>query len=73
MTEDVREIFTGKEAKSLAMKSILRGATLHEAVTQFRSLLRDTAMAMTKGNKSKAAQLLNVHRNTMHYYKGKAS
>ena len=51
--------------ESLVSEMIERHILLEEAVSEFEKRFIQTALSKTRGNQSKAAEVLGVHRNTL--------
>ena len=54
-----------EKLESLVAEMIERQIYLNEAVSEFEKRFIQTALAKTRGNQTKAAVVLGVHRNTL--------
>jgi DNA-binding protein Fis len=54
-----------EKLESLVSEMIERRIYLDEALNEFEKRFIQTALAQTRGNQTKAAQVLGVHRNTL--------
>ncbi len=54
-----------EKLESLVAEMIERRIYLDEAVGEFEKRFIQTALAQTRGNQTKAAEVLGVHRNTL--------
>jgi DNA-binding protein Fis len=54
-----------EQLQSLVSEMIDRRIYLEEALNEFEKRFIQTALAQTRGNQTKAAQVLGVHRNTL--------
>ena len=54
-----------EKLESLVAEMIERHIYLDEAVSEFEKRFIQTALSRTRGNQTKAAEVLGVHRNTL--------
>ena len=60
-----KEKFVKEQLESLVTEMIERRIYLDEALNEFEKRFIQSALTKTRGNQTKAAQVLGVHRNTL--------
>jgi len=61
----LRKVVVKEKLESLVVEMIERRIYLDEALGEFEKRFIQTALVKTRGNQTKAAKVLGVHRNTL--------
>ncbi|MGB9835163.1 MAG: helix-turn-helix domain-containing protein [Candidatus Saccharicenans sp.] len=66
MSKKFEEMTIHQKLENLIQDMIDKEIHLKEALAEFEKIYIETALGKYQGNKSKVAQALGVHRNTLH-------
>lgn len=66
MSKKFEEMTIHQKLENLIQDMVEKEIHLKEALSEFEKIYIETALAKYKGNKSRVAQALGVHRNTLH-------
>lgn len=66
MSKKYEEMTIHQKLENLIQDMVEKEIHLKEALAEFEKIYIETALSKYQGNKSKVAQALGVHRNTLH-------